>query len=235
LTEQAGLWEWLAMPLGAVLYYALALAIIIPLAYKLRAPYVVISFYMASYVIAQYIAPKLTLYGQWIVPSATFTFTATIVLMDVIVVYWGLGIARQVIFAGFLAQLLLYFANIYTLLTPDPFPGFDWKHGVYALSARVAVASPIAYLAAEMVNAQLTWMYRRIWWARTLYSDPVALIVDTLIFIPVAFYGAVPLNVLVDMVVGQSALKLSMIPLNLVAIYTARRVLESVLQAPGAR
>ncbi len=223
------LWVWFNQLIGAMLYYTLVLVIVVPLTLRWRSPYVLISFYIASYTIAQYTSPKLTTFAYWVVPGGNFPFVATIVLMDVIVVYWGLSLARQVIIAGFLAQLLLYLANMLTIVTPDPFPGFEWKLSVYALSARIAIASPIAYLVAEMVNAQLTWIYRRMWWARTMYSDPIALIVDTLVFIPIAFYGETPLEVLLDMIVGLTALKLAFIPLNLLAVYTTRRVVEEQL------
>ncbi len=215
------------------MYYILALVIALPLTLKWRTPYVLVSLYIASYVIAQYTSPKLTTFAAWIVPGGNFPFTATIVLMDLLVVYWGLSLARQVIIAGFLAQILLYTANMITIATPDPFPGFEWKSEVYGLSARVAIASPIAYLASEMVNAQLTWIYRRVWWARTLYSDPIALVIDTLIFIPIAFYDTIPLEVLVDMIIGLSALKLALIPLNLLAVYTARWLVEGRLEMKG--
>lgn len=225
------LWVWFNQLIGAMLYYVLVLAIAMPLTLRWRSPYVLVSLYIACYIIAQYTSPKLTTFAYWVVPGGNFPFIATIVLMDVMVVYWGLGIARQVIIAGFLAQLLLYTANMFTIVTPDPFPGFEWKVNVYAVSARIAVASPIAYLVAEMINAQLTWIYRRLWWARTMYSDPIALIVDTLIFIPIAFYGELPLETLVDMIIGLTALKLAFIPLNLLAIYTARKILEEQLIA----
>ena len=223
------LWVWFNQVVGATLYYALVLAIAVPLTLRWRSPYVLASLYIASYVISQYTSPKLTTFAFWIVPGGNFPFVATVALMDLIVVYWGLGVARQVILAGFLSMILLYAANMFTVYTPDPFPGFEWKHDVYGVSGRIALASPIAYLVAEMVNAQLTWVYRRVWWARTLYSDPVALTVDTLIFVPIAFYGEVPLGTLVDMVVGLTALKLTFIPLNLLAVYTARKAIEEQL------
>jgi len=176
------------------------------------------------------VASKLTTFTIFVTPAGVIPFAATLALMDLIVVYYGLSVARQVIFAGFLAQILVYTANYITLYTPDPFEGFEWKYYVFATSARIAVASPIAYLVTELVNAQLTWIYRRLWWARTLYSDPIALVIDTLIFIPLAFYGAVPTEVLATMMVGQSTLKLSMIPINLTVIYLNRKLVEPLIK-----
>ncbi|MDM7275008.1 MAG: queuosine precursor transporter [Thermoprotei archaeon] len=223
------LWVWFNQVLGAAVYYALVLLIVVPLTLRWRSPYVAASLYIASYVIAQYTSPRLTTFMWWVVPGGNIPFVATVALMDIIVVYWGLTIARQVIIAGFLAQILLYAANIITVHTPPGIPGVESLDPVYSVAGRVAVASPIAYLIAEMVNAQLTWVYRRIWWARTVYSDPIALTVDTLIFIPIAFYGEVPTDTLTDMILGLTALKITLIPLNLLAIYASRKTLEEQL------
>lgn len=228
------LWEYYNQIIAAVLYYAVVMAISIPLTIRWKNPYVLISLYIASYVICQYLSPKLTFFKlveglSWIVPGGNVPFVATVAIMDLIVVSWGLRLARQVIIAGFLTQVILYLANALTYLTPDPFPGFEWKSYVYLTSARVAVASPIAYLIAELINAHLTWIFRRIPWKRTVYSDPIALTVDTLIFIPIAFYGVVPSNVLTEMIIGLSILKALLIPLNLLVIYVNRVFVEPKL------
>jgi len=216
--------------IGALVYYAIAMLLVIPLLRYTRSPYPLIVFYIASYTVSQYVASKQTIFASFVVPAGVIPFAATLALMDLIVVYYGLSVARQVIFAGFLAQILVYTANYIVLYTPDPFEGFDWKYYVFATSARIAIASPIAYLVTELINAQITWIYRRLWWARTLYSDPIALIIDTFIFIPLAFYGIIPLEVLTTMIIGQTALKLSMIPLNMAVIYINRKLVEPLIR-----
>ncbi len=230
------LWEYYNQIIAAVVYYAAVIAIAVPLTIRWRGPYVLISLYIASYVICQYLSPKLTVFTlmkgiSWIVPGGNVPFVATVAIMDLIVVSWGLKLARQVIVAGFLTQVMLYLANALTYLTPDPFPGFEWKSYVYLTSARVAIASPIAYLIAELINAYLTWIFRGIPWKRTVYSDPIALTVDTLIFTPIAFYGVVSLDVLMEMIVGLSIIKVMLIPLNLLVIYVNRVLVEPRLVA----
>lgn len=191
------------------------------------------SLYVASYTISQYTSAKLTTFLWFTVPGGNVSFVATIVLMDLIVVLYGLGTARIVILAGFLSQILLILANYLTINTPDAGGEYSWKWAIYGVSARVALASPLAYLVSEMLNAHLTWVYRRIWWARTMYSDPISLTIDTLIFIPTAFYGEVSQEILVDMIIGLALLKLTLIPINLLAIYIARRVIENRFDLEG--
>ncbi|MEM1939454.1 MAG: queuosine precursor transporter [Acidilobaceae archaeon] len=223
------LWIWLNQIIGALIYYLLVLAIVIPFTLHWKSPVILVSAYIGSYVIAQYTSPLLTFFGPWIVPNGNIPFVATIALMDIIVVRWGLSFARQVIIAGFLVQILLFATNYYILLTPRPFEELMVLESVYTVSGRVAIASPIAYLAAENVNALVTWIYRRIWWARTLYSDPIALTIDTLIFIPIAFYGAVDILTLINMIIGLALLKIALIPFNLLVVYVNRRFIEDKL------
>jgi len=223
------LWAWFNQIFEAVVYYGA----VITLARFLHtrwgeSPAPLAGLYVASYTIAQYLTSKFTTFIIWTVPCGNIPFVATLALMDLIVVKWGLHVARGVIFTGFVVQILVLVANQLAIVAP-PAPSWNLQEYFASLmgsTARVAVVSPAAYLACELVNAHLTWMYKRRIWQRTLYSDPVGLVVDTMIFVPLAFYGEVPDEVLLEMVVGLSAIKMAMIPFNLMALYLTRRILE---------
>jgi uncharacterized integral membrane protein (TIGR00697 family) len=230
---QPDLWAWFNQIIDALVYYLAVLSIAVPLTLRWRSPLVLASLYVASYTISQYTSAKLTSFLWFTVPGGNVSFVATVVLMDLIVVLYGPGTARIVILSGFLSQILLLLANFLTINTPDVGSEYGWKWAVYGVSARVALASPLAYLASETLNAHLTWVYRRIWWARTMYSDPISLTIDTLIFIPIAFYGEVSQEILFDMIVGLALLKLTLIPINLFAVYIARRFIEHRSRDPG--
>ncbi len=221
------MWRELNQLFEALIYYAVTIAVLRVLWARWSSVVVPAGLYVASYVIAQYVSPKLTVYLFWTVPSGNIPFVATLALMDLIVVRWGLSVGRAVVFTGFAAQILLITANQLAIAAP-PAPPFGLQEAYASLlgsTARIALASPLAYLAAELINAQLTWIYRRVPWQRTLFSDPIGLVIDTLVFIPVAFYGEVPDEVLLDMVVGLTAIKLSLIPFNMLVIYATRRVI----------
>ncbi len=221
------MWVELNQLIEAVAYYGVAIAVLRLLWARWRHVVVPAGLYVASYVIAQYVSPKLTTYIFWTVPSGNIPFVATLALMDIIVVKWGLSVGRAVVFTGFAAQVLLITANQLAILAP-PAPHFELQEAYAQLlgaTVRIAIASPLAYLAAELINVQLTWLYRRVPWQRTLFSDPIGLVIDTLVFVPVAFYGEVPNQVLIDMVVGLTAIKLSLIPFNILVIYATRRVI----------
>ena len=78
--------------------------------------------YLISYTIAQYLSAKLTVFGLWAVPAGTISFVATMALLDIIVVKYGVEVAKMVIYTGFVAQILIYLANYSTIyLPPAPF------------------------------------------------------------------------------------------------------------------
>ena len=227
------MWGYVSLYVIAFIYYLVVLFLVVFLFRRWREPVIIASFYIASYVLSQYLAAKLTTLGPYVVPAGTVAFVATIALADLMIVNIGLSYARKIIITGFVIQIPLFIINNLVVLSPDPFPGFEWKYYVLWTSARVAVASPIAYLASEMINAQLTWIYRSVPWKRTAYSDPISLIIDTLIFIPAAFYGNVPEKVLQDMIIGQVTAKVSLTPLNLLAIYINRFIVEKYIVVGG--
>lgn len=221
------LWFSLNQLFIAIVYYVAVLIMVVPLVSRYKNIYPLVAFYIGSYVIAQYLTPKLTYFLGWIVPNGNVSYVATVALMDAIVVMAGLRIARQVIYAGFVLQILLMLSNLLVILTPTP----EWMSSeainmFLGVSGRVAIASPIAYLIAELFNAHVTHKYKRIWWARTVYSDPLAMIIDTIIFIPIAFYGEVESQVMIDMLVGLTAVKLAFIPFNLLAVFVFRKTIE---------
>ncbi len=59
---------------------------------------------------------------------------------------------------------------------------------------------------------------------RVGYSDPVAMTIDTLVFIPTAFYGIVP-NIWLLMA-SQLTVKLSLVPMTMLAVWINRRALQ---------
>lgn len=224
------LWAQINQLVLALAYYAIMLVLLVPLLLRYRNIAIVAAFYIGSYVMSQYLSPKFTYFLGWVVPNGNFCFVSTVALMDAIVVTAGLSFARQVIYAGFLVQVLLMASNALVAASPSP----EWVNeealnSFLLVSGRVAVASPIAYLACELTNAYVTHKYRRVWWARTVYSDPLAMLIDTLVFVPLAFYGEVERGTLVDMVLGLTAVKLSFIPLNLMAVYVFRRAVEGLI------
>ncbi len=181
--------------------------------------------YLVLLTISQYAASKVTVYLWFGVPAGTATYVATVAMLDVVVMREGFGYARNLVFVGLASQALITVANEYVLSAPS----ISAPQGVYAyvfgVSARVALASAVAYLAAELTDAYVVSKVGRAIWMRVLYSDPLAMAIDTLVFIPLAFYGVLPQAVLEGTMVGLLIAKWSLAPAVLGLVYVNRRYL----------
>ncbi|WP_342765435.1 VUT family protein [Vulcanisaeta sp. JCM 14467] len=109
-----------------------------------------------------------------------------------------------------------------------PAPFWESLQGAFAsimgVSARVAIASITAFLVSETYDVFLVSRIGGGVLRRVGYSDPVAMTIDTLVFIPIAFYGVVP-NIWLLMA-SQLIVKVSLVPMTMLAVWINRRALQ---------
>ena len=179
------------------------------------------SLYVAAEVVSNVTAGRLVQLGSLVVPGAIFLYAMTFTLRDAVHAAGGVAVARQVVWAGFLANLLLAAYGLLVVALPAP-PWFDPApyQVVLAQSARVVAASLAAYLTSQLVN---TWAFERLrgaLWLRSLGSNLLAVAVDSAVFISLAFAGTgAPLA---TMILAQVAVKLLVSALLLPLLYLVR-------------
>ena len=165
----------------------------------------VTALFVTTLIISNIIAVKIVQIGPLFLPAAVILFPVAYIFGDVLTEVYGYGRARQVIWTGFFCNLIAVVAIwIGGLLPAAPF----WTAGVYdspqaaqqayqailGFTPRLLVASFIAYLAGEFLNAFVLAKLKiktqgRFLWLRTITSTLVGQGVDSLIFISIAFYG----------------------------------------------
>src|SRR5690606_38517010 len=134
--------------------------------------------------------------------GADLIFPLAYVLGDVLTEVYGFARSRLVIWTGLAANVLLS-AVIWLVgvLPGEP----EWVAGggqeawnmLLGLAPRIAVASLLAYVVGEFVNAYVLARLKvathgRFLWLRTIGSSLIGQGVDTLIFFPVAYAGEWP-------------------------------------------
>jgi len=97
---------------------------------------------------------------------------------------------------------------------------------IFTMTPRIILASMIAYLIAQIhdVYAFHYWKNKtrgKHLWIRNNASTIVSQAIDTVIFITVAFYGVVPLEVLLNMIVSQYIVKVAIALIDTPFIYVA--------------
>ena len=135
--------------------------------------------------------------GIWPFGAGILFFPLSYVIGDVLTEVYGYARARRVIWAGFGATLFMaMMAWIVVALPPAPGwinqPAYE---AVFGQVPRIVLASVCAFWAGEFVNSYVmarmkVWTAGRHLWTRTIGSTFVGQGVDSLIFYPLAFWGA---------------------------------------------
>lgn len=157
---------------------------------------IITALFVACLITANVVAVKVVSIGFVIVPAAIFVFPLSYIFGDVLTEVYGYRLARQVIWLGFLANLLfVVFAWIGQILPAAPFwDGQAAYARILGYTPRLFIASFCGYLAGEFANsfilAKMKIMTRGRWlWSRTISSTVAGEGLDTAIFIVFAFLG----------------------------------------------
>ena len=135
--------------------------------------------------------------GDWPFGAGILFFPVSYVIGDVLTEVYGYARARRVIWAGFAALVFMAFmAWIVVALPPAP----TWTNQaayetVFGQVPRIVGASICAFWAGEFVNSYVLarmkiWTGGKHLWSRTIGSTVLGEGVDSLIFYPLAFWGA---------------------------------------------
>lgn len=170
--------------------------------------------FVALLVIANIVSTKVVDLWGWILPAAVIGYPFTYLLTDAISELYGERRARQVVYAGFFANLLMLVFIQAAISLP---PAAVWPHQeayetILSSSYRIVAASLISYFIAQLTDVKLFHAIRRRtgekhFWLRKNVSTATSQLLDTAIFITIAFYGTVPLSVLFQMILFQYIVK----------------------------
>ncbi len=159
---------------------------------------------------------KLTEFWGLTLDAGTLLFPLSYIFGDVLTEVYGFLRARAVIWLGFGATLLA--SGVFILVGMLP-PSPDWGNqeaylAILGLTPRIVVASLIAYLVGSFMNSIVlakmkVWMDGRHLWMRTIGSTLVGQLLDTALFILIAFTGIFSGGVLVALIVSNYIFKVA--------------------------
>jgi queuosine precursor transporter len=135
--------------------------------------------------------------GEWPFGAGILFFPISYVIGDVLTEVYGFARARRCIWAGTAALLFMAFMAMVVVALP---PARDWTgqsayEQVFGQVPRIVFASILAFWAGEFTNSIVLakmklWTRGKHLWTRTIGSTVVGQGVDSLIFYPLAFWGA---------------------------------------------
>jgi len=105
-----------------------------------------------------------------------FSYPVAFLITDLANRRYGKNIARKIVYIGFILGVIL------TLCFSTDFSNL--------ISKRIAVASGVAFLSAQLFDIKIfDKLRKKIWYAAPLTSSVVGSVVDTFLFFSIAFYG----------------------------------------------
>ncbi len=193
--------------------------------FKVHATYI-IALFVACELIANVTAGKITVLGPFTVPAAIYIFALTFTLIDLINEGLGKQAARRVVYAAFAANVLLalYSLIVVKLPSPDWFDTAKSYADVFAVTPRIVIASLTAFLISGLLDVELFARLRTRFnpgW-RVVVSNVVSTLVDSVVFVSLAFLYSFPTNVVLMLIIGQYAVKLGVTAISVPLIYLVR-------------
>lgn len=187
--------------------------------------------FITSLIIANIVSAKIVTFWGLVIPAAIVAYPLTFLMTDVIGEIWGKEQANQTVRIGFYCQLIsLLLIGLAILLPVAPFADNQEQFkGIMSSSFRVVAASMVAYLCSQSWDV---WIFHKLReksvkhkWLRNNLSTMTSQIIDTAIFITIAFIGKVP-NIWV-MILSQYLIKWVYAALDTLPFYLMTRNSET--------
>jgi len=169
--------------------------------------------FVTTLIVANIAAAKVVTFWGLVVPAAIVAYPLTFLMTDVIGEIWGKEEANKTVKLGFVCQLLsLILIGLAIVLPVAEFANNQAEfESILGQSFRMVVASLIAYTVAQFNDVYIFHKLKdkhngKHKWIRNNLSTMTSQLLDTAIFITIAFIGTVP-NIFV-MIISQYAVKL---------------------------
>lgn len=151
-----------------------------------------------------------------VLPTSALLFPISYILGDVLTEVYGYKTSRKVILIGFVANLfMVLFFQLSIILPCGPNWGLQNEYAtILGTTPRMFIASLSAYLLGSLSNAYTMELIKKITkgkylWIRTIGSTIVGELLDTLVFVFLAFYGTIDTSVLMVTIISQFTWKVS--------------------------
>lgn len=209
---------------------------------QLSLPFLTLSIlFVVCLIIANLVEIKTVTFGAVTVTAGLAVFPLSYIINDCIVEVYGFRKARLVIWLGFSMSLLTaIMLNIAIHLPGGP----DWHaqeamETIYGSVPRIMFASFAAFICGSMVNAYVMSRMKRTasrasgnatlrFSLRAIISTLWGEGIDSLVFFPIAFYGVLPFDTILSLILSQALLKTAyeviVLPVTVAVVKRLKRI-----------
>ncbi len=194
---------------------------------------VLMAVFVAVLLVSNIASTKILTLWKFTFDGGTILFPLSYIFGDVLTEVYGYRRTRRVIWTGFMAAVMMSLVLWIVQLLP---PAEGWPHqtafeSLIGFMPRIVLASLVAYFAGEFINSMLLSRLKVITegkhlWMRTIGSTLVGEGIDTLLFTLIAFWGVLPHDLLLAVIVSNYIFKCSVEILFTPATYALVRFLK---------
>ena len=170
--------------------------------------------FVGFYLLANIIANKQFDLGPLILTGGLLCFPITFLLTDVINEVYGSAVANKLVWYGLVVMAFAVLIIQIAIAIPPSgiWEGQDSFRSILGGTFRITIASMVAYIFSQLHDVWAFDMWKRKTkgkhlWLRNNLSTVVSQVIDTIIFIVIAFAGIVPNSALLPMITGQLVVK----------------------------
>lgn len=149
---------------------------------------------------------------------AVFSFPIVFMMTDVIGEVYGKKMAKNFVWAGIISILLFLFYSFISMIAPWAESGLWAKEGyglIFGLSVRFSIASLVAYAIGEYQDVISFFFFKKrigdkYFWLRSNLSNLWSQLLDSTIFMLIAYFGILPINTILLIIIPWWAYKVFM-------------------------
>ncbi|MCF7833908.1 MAG: queuosine precursor transporter [Candidatus Pacebacteria bacterium] len=177
---------------------------------NLKKIFICLAIYVTSLFAANTLGVKLMpfLFGTHL-SVAIFSFPIIFIMTDVIGEIYGKKMAKNFVFAGVVSIIIFLMYSIISALMPWSKDGLWVKDGyeqIFGLSVRFSIASLVAFVIAEYQDVFSFFFFKnkfnnKYFWLRSNLSNIWSQLLDSVIFMVIAYLGVMPLKAIVLIII----------------------------------
>ncbi len=193
---------------------------------KKHGPEYIIGLYAGMVVVANVLASKIVVFLWWEFDAGTIVYASVFLLTDMLSEFYGKKTAQKAVFAGFFANIMLLLSVLIAIAWQ---PSASWGNqeafaAVLGNTWRIVLASMTAYLLSQNHDIWAYEFWRKLTrgrhlWLRNNASTMASQLLDTVVFVSIAFYGVYPIT---GMIIGLYTFKLLVAVIDTPYLYVVR-------------
>ncbi|HOP50907.1 MAG TPA: queuosine precursor transporter [Ignavibacteriales bacterium] len=190
---------------------------------------IVAVFYAAAQIFSDIGSLRIVNFFGFSIDAGTFIYPITYTLRDLIHKKSGKKTAQMMVITVALLNLLMaFYFWLVSILPADLSVGPQKEFGIVLSPVwRIVIASILSEVISELIDTEIyhLWVTKvttKYQWLRVLVSNSVSVPIDSIIFSFLAFYGVMPLAVVISIILSNIIIKMVTTLVSMPLIYTIK-------------